>query len=389
MDLNTVIARVRAILITPNDEWPKIAERPETVESLYKDYLLVIMAIPAVFGFLGSHHPSLIWGLVGVVVRYVVSLGAVYVITLIVEALAPYFGGQKNRIQAFKAVAYSTTAAAVSYIAVIIPNVGPLVILDGGVYTLYLLYLGLPVLMKAPKDKAIGYTGVVFASTFAAFLVLGLIVGQVMPRPAVGDIGFDKTSLGGQLAEKAKAFEDAQKSGDVEAQKKAAGQIVGTVFAGGAVVEALAPEKIRSFLPDTLNRLSRTEASAERNEALGMQMSSAHASYSDGGAQVLTLEITDMGSAKGFAAAASWAAVEQDKLTDTGFEKTYKSAGRIVHEQWDNGTKDGEYSLILADRFAVKVVGRADGIGSLKKALEAVNLSGLEALKDEGVRQGG
>ena len=71
MDLNRVFARVRAILISPHDEWPKIGEQPETVESLYKDYLLVIMAIPAILGFLGSHHTSLIWGLAGIVARYV------------------------------------------------------------------------------------------------------------------------------------------------------------------------------------------------------------------------------------------------------------------------------------------------------------------------------
>jgi len=237
---------------------------------------------------------------------------------------------------------------------------------------------------------------VVFASTLAVFLILGLVVGHIMPGAMTGDGGFDKSSLGGQLEERAKKIaaagkklEDAQKSGDTMEQKKAVSEIVGNVFAGGAVVEALAPEKIRAFLPDTLNQLARTEASAERSEALGMQMSNARASYSDGAQQGLTLEITDMGSAKGFAAAASWATVEQDKLTDNGFEKTYKSGTQIIHEQWDNRTKDGEYSVILADRFAVKVVGRADGIDVLKRAVESVNLAGLEALKNEGVKQGG
>ena len=42
-----------------------------------------------------------------------------------------------------------------------------------GVYSLYLLYLGLPVLMKSPKEKALGYTLVV---VLAAIVLLGALL---------------------------------------------------------------------------------------------------------------------------------------------------------------------------------------------------------------------
>ncbi|MGZ8522076.1 MAG: hypothetical protein ACXWX7_18220 [Candidatus Binatia bacterium] len=48
-------------------------------------------------------------------------------------------------------------------------NLGFLQIL--GLYRLYLLYLGLPRLMKTPEDKALVYTIVVI---FAAFVILPL-----------------------------------------------------------------------------------------------------------------------------------------------------------------------------------------------------------------------
>ena len=47
-------------------------------------------------------------------------------------------------------------------------------------YSLYLLYLGLPVLMKAPEDKAAGYTGVVVIAAIVLFLVIGLVAGTFM-----------------------------------------------------------------------------------------------------------------------------------------------------------------------------------------------------------------
>ena len=45
---------------------------------------------------------------------------------------------------------------------------------------LYLLYLGLPVLMKAPAEKALGYTAVVIIAAIVLFLIVGLETGTFM-----------------------------------------------------------------------------------------------------------------------------------------------------------------------------------------------------------------
>ena len=76
------------------------------------------------------------------------------------------------------------------------------------------------------------------------------------------------------------------------------------------------------------------------------------------------------------------------KETDHGYDKTYKQDGRLVHEQWDNKTKYGEFGIVLGDRFTVKVSGNADSIDQLKAAVGAINLAGLEAMKDVGVKKG-
>jgi len=97
------------------------------------------------------------------------------------------------------------------------------------------------------------------------------------------------------------------------------------------------PNRIKPFLPATLAGLSRTQASAERNAALGLQISKAAATYSDGANRNLHLEITDTGSLKGLVGfAAGWAGVEQESENDSGYDKTYKSGGQLVHE---NGTR--------------------------------------------------
>jgi hypothetical protein len=163
--------------------------------------------------------------------------------------------------------------------------------------------------------------------------------------------------------------------------------VLGAVLGGGVQVEALPTDRLKGFVPESLGGLKRTELSVEKNGALGMQVSEAHASYSDGQNKNLRLEITDMGSAKGFMSFASWATVEQEKETDHGFDRTRKVDGRIVHEQWDTQSNEGEYAVVLGERFAVKVNGSAGSIDDLKAALGTIDLAGLEALKNEGVKK--
>jgi hypothetical protein len=112
------------------------------------------------------------------VVTYLLTLGGVFVLALIIDALAPSFGGTQNQVQALKVSAYSSTASWVAGIFGLVPALGILGIL--GLYSLYLLYLGLPVLMKAPAEKAMGYTVVVIIAAIVLFLVVGLVAGSFM-----------------------------------------------------------------------------------------------------------------------------------------------------------------------------------------------------------------
>ena len=82
------------------------------------------------------------------------------------------------------------------------------------------------------------------------------------------------------------------------------------------------------------------------------------------------------------------AGVESERQTEHGYEKTYKQDGRIVQEQWDGRDRHGEFSIVLGNRFNVKVSGDADDFGQIKAAAASLDLAGLEALKDHGVKNG-
>lgn len=412
MDLNKLLARVKAILLTPKTEWPIIAGEPASIGGLYRNYILILAAIPAVFAFLklsvigismpfgGTARIGIGAGLSQLVLGYVLTLVMIYVIALIIDALAPTFGGQKDQLQAFKAATYAYTASWIAGIAHILPGVGALIVILGGLYGIYLLYLGLPHTMKCPEGKAAGYTAV----TVIVAIVLGVVVGML--TSALGGAGmgmgsftsssnnevvFDKDSplgkleqYGKQMEQAGKKLEAAQKSGDQDAHAAALKQAMGAAFGGGAAVEALAPDRLKPFVPDTLAGLPRTDISVERNQAMGMQIAEAKATYSDDSGRSVRLEITDTGSAKGLLGLAGWAGVESEKQTANGYEKTYRDAGRLIHEKWQ-GTQ-GQYTLVLGDRFTVEVNGTAGSLNELKAAAAALDLKGLEALKNEGVK---
>lgn len=421
MDFNKLIARVKAILTTPKTEWPVIAAEPASVADLYKNYIIWLAAVPAVcqfikgsfigYGMFGVHYRTPIGaGITGMVVGYALSLALVYVVALIVDALAPTFAGQKNPVQALKTVAYAWTASWVGGIALLIPWLGWLIGLAALVYGIYLLYLGLPHTMKSPPDKAGGYTAVTIVIAIVLSWIIGIVVAGIVGTGALmsgatsglsgldgggGEVTVDKDSALGKLeawskhVEAAgKDMEAAQKSGNADAQGAALGKMIGAAVGGGDTVEALAPDLLKQFVPETLAGLKRTDFSVEKNGGLGMQASEAHATYSNGGNPSLRLEVTDTGSVKGLVALAGWAQVQEAKETDHGYEKTYKDGGRLVHEQWDSQTKYGEYGMIIADRFAVKVSGTADSMDQLKAAVRSINIAGLEAMKDVGVRKG-
>src|SRR5690606_2820941 len=98
----------------------------------------------------------------------------IYVLALIANELAPRFQGEKNLPNAFKLVAYGATAGLVGGIFNLLPSLSMLGLL-AALYSIYLLYTGVPVMMKTPQDKSLVYTAVLIVCG----IVAGLIVGAV------------------------------------------------------------------------------------------------------------------------------------------------------------------------------------------------------------------
>lgn len=190
MDFAKLIERIKAIILTPKIEWEKIAAEPADVKSLFTGYAMILAAIPAVCGMLGSTligvslpivgtiRTPIAGALVTMVLGYVFGLAVIYAVSLIVNALAPTFDGQKNPIAALKVIVYASTPMWLAGVFALVPMLSVLGIL-AGLYGLYLLYLGLSPLMKNPQDKSIGYTALIVVSYIVLAMIVGILIATV------------------------------------------------------------------------------------------------------------------------------------------------------------------------------------------------------------------
>ena len=324
-----LIGRVKDILTKPAATWDVIdGERP-SVGSLYTGYVMPLAAIPAVaqaigmtvfgagaFGIVVKWSP--VTAIVQAILTFVLSLVVVYVLALVIEALAPNFGGTKDRIQALKVAAYSYTAAWVAGIFAIFPMISLLALL-GGLYSLFLLYLGLPKLMKTPEDKALPYTAVVVLVAIVVSFIIAMVMGSVAMMTGAGANALGAAQVSGTV--KLPGGEGSVDLGKLQAAAKA--------LESGEAGPVTDPDSLKAYLPASVAGFTRGDVSASSGGAAGIEGSEAEAEYARGDA-TLRLQVTDLGQAGALAGLAGSFKVKSSKETATGYEKMGVVGGRMT-----------------------------------------------------------
>lgn len=162
------LARARTLLLAPRKEWAAINAEFTNTAAIYRSYVIALAAIgpiaatagTVVFGvrstLFGTYEMSLLDALTSGVLTFGFNLLGVYVLALVIDFLAPTFGGQQNPVQAFKAAAYGSTPYWIGGAFAILPKLTPLGILLA-LYSVRMFSVGLPLVMKAHGEKATGY----------------------------------------------------------------------------------------------------------------------------------------------------------------------------------------------------------------------------------------
>lgn len=383
-----LIARITNIILHPRAEWDVIAAEHATTPGLILGYAALLAAIPAIARVISGlmphcligvcYTPNPVFVVIGAVVYYALSVGGTFVVGLIIDMLATSFGGEKSPVQAMKVAVYSWTAAWLSGIFLVIPWVGGLLTLVG-LYSLFLLYLGLKQVMRSPEDKAVIYTVVVVVLAIIVFVIAGALTAPFALMGAMS--GGGTLSAPGQVSGALRIPGASVDLGKLQAATQQAEQQLRKSQQAGAngKINATDPNVLKNLLPDNVAGAPRTEISAVTAGAAGMGGSDAEATYQNGDAHI-TLKVTDIAAAGGLAALAGAVNVQEDKETATGYEKVNTINGRLTTEEYDNQSKSGKYSVMVASRFVISADGSGVTMDQLKAAVAAVGPDRLEAL---------
>jgi hypothetical protein len=410
-----LVDRVKNICLTPSTEWPVIAGETTATGTLVTGYVLPLAGISAAAGFIGgsfigqtlpfvgTYRVPIATGLVAAIFGLAMSVVAVFIVSAIINALAPTFGAEKSDTQALKVAVYSATPAWVAGVLQILPALGILAIL-GALYGVYLCYLGLPRLMKCPQDKAVGYTAVVIVAAIVVSLVVGAVGAMIVGTGAVGtgllstldggapDATVDPDSPAGrlqgladQLEVTGRQIEEAQGRGDANAAAAAAFGGLGALLGGGRRADPVAIQQLQPFTPERFAGLERTSSSAERTGPAGLMVARAEATYGDGADRSVTLEVLDTGGIGALTGLAGWIGFPGEREDDVSVERTEQVGDRLVHEKRSKTGGTNEFAVVLGDRFMVSAKGEGVSADELRAAVSDLGLDRLESMKDEGV----
>jgi|KBSMisStaDraftv2_1062788.scaffolds.fasta_scaffold654468_1 hypothetical protein len=211
---DSLVARVRGLLMTPKDELPKTIAEPGDVKSLLP-YVVVLLSVGALARFISSGiigkyvAPQVVFGmkigggwfrapiasLVGAVLSVAFGVGVWWFFGFILNVLAPSFGARKDEAAANKMAAWIGTPIWVAGILAILGSVpyldwlATLAGLGALVYGVLIGVWGLPLLMGTPESKAPGHVLAAMGITLAVaavvgFVVFGVVVGSVFATGA-------------------------------------------------------------------------------------------------------------------------------------------------------------------------------------------------------------
>ena len=382
-DRAALLQRVLDILMRPRDTWLQIDAEDGNPGRIYLGYLVFLAAIPAAAGFIGyslvgvgafgiSVRVPVVQGLVSMVVGYVLSLAMVYVLALIANMLAPRFQAQQDMGSAFKLVAYASTAGMLGGVFSILPSLAMLGLL-AALYSVYLLYTGIPVLMKAPQEKAVGYTAALVVCGILAGIVVGLATSLVTPgarglgagMAGMGDTGSVTMKVPGtdikidtgRLEEASRKMEEAQAKGDTQAAAKAATEMMGAAL-GGKGGEPFAPKLLRDTLPERVGDLPRTAIEARSESAMGMQFTHVSAQYTHEDKE-LEIQIQDLGAVPALRMAmAGWATTTAESENADEVERIYRQGDTTIKESYRKDGSSSDVALMLPNGVMVQAYGR-------------------------------
>lgn len=178
----------------PDSEWAEIRKEHAPPRRLYVAYVLVLAAIAPICAYISTAHFGWTVGsdrLIKLteisafqmsVLTYLAMLVGVFALGYAINWMARTYGADEEPVpsNALALAAYSCTPLFLAGFALLypVPWFNALVFLAAAGYGAWLMYEGLPIVMRIPKDQAVMYVGALL--TVALVILVSTRVGSVI-----------------------------------------------------------------------------------------------------------------------------------------------------------------------------------------------------------------
>lgn len=424
-----MIARLTGLLFSPRAAWTRIAADPPGAFGAIAGWLLPLALVPFAATLLrftiftailgpGAGFAFAPYVLGDAAIRYAFLVAWALVVIVLVNALATRFEASPNGSRASAVVAYALTPALLLSIVAAVPFL-QYAAAAGLVWSVALLRLGLPPLMRAPDRRATAYAlAVAVLAALVALLVL--LVPSCTPPPGddggSGVAGVLKPADGGAAAPGGKGRPTSSPDERlVGADRKGTGAInlddlqgesvrelieknvsadrmrevekasrLAAEMAGKIPFKPAEPSMLGEMVPATACGLPRASLESKLARFPAGDMAEAQARFSESGnpAQV-RMSIGDNTTAAGGMSQIRRLFPEKNRTTDRGYERFRSEGDLYFDERWDSRRREARFAVLIANRFVVSVV--ATGIESPEcaeaaaRAVDWNTLAGLAA----------
>lgn len=353
------VDRLKNFIVAPQAEWDRIVHEPsDNIAGLYIAYVVPFALLSAVAGAVGAivfsrFVPS--HALIDAVFFVILAIALVFIAAIIANALAPLFDSQRDAGQAHKLAVYSAWPALAAGVFNALPVIAWFGII--GLYSLGLLFMGLPRLMGTPELKRIPYMALLLALTAVTLIVLSMLAqsarAALIALPVFA--AHPPTVAAPERAGPNLNTEPLQRSADFRGPIQA--------------------ERLEGFLPATLPGGYRRGAVSSTIVAGGAE---ARAEYTNGSARLIVVvsQLAGVGAVDGYVQRMD---VRPSQRTETLEVRTESLHGRLISEETNTASGTVRY-VVMGTGLALIAEGAGGAtMDEARAALETLDIQRLEA----------
>lgn len=187
-----VLNHVWGLMVRPKAEWQRVHDERCSVTRCYCSHVLFLAAIPAVAGFIGTVFVG--WSVAGgnsvhlvagsalriAVSFYIAMLVTVFAVGKLIQWMGQTYNAAQPLAACIALAAYAATPLFLTGVTLVypVPWVNFLIGIFALSYTVYLLYLGLPVMMEISEERGFLFSSAVMA--VGLVMLVGLLATSVV-----------------------------------------------------------------------------------------------------------------------------------------------------------------------------------------------------------------